>query len=86
MRSPTNIIRHEWIGLCVEVVDAQNIDLIGIQGEIVDETKNLFVIETNKGEKKILKKGVKFKIEVDNQKLIIDGDVLVGKSEDRIKK
>ena len=86
MRSPTNITRHEWIGLCVEVVDAQNKNLIGIKGEIVDETKNLFVIETSCGEKKILKKGVKFRIEVDNQKLIIDGDMLVGKSEDRIKK
>lgn len=86
MRSPTNITHHEWIGLCAEVVDAQNKNLIGIKGEIVDETKNLFVIETNDGEKKILKKGVKFRIEVDNQKLIIDGDVLVGKSEDRIKK
>ena len=86
MRSPTNILRHEFIGLCVVVVDAGKKNLIGIQGEIVDETKNTFIIETKKGEKKVLKRGTDFKICLQKTEIIINGDNLVGRPEDRIKK
>ncbi len=86
MRSPTNIARHEFIGLDVVVVDAQNKNLIGIEGEIVDETRNTFILETKQGEKKVLKKGTSFKVTLDTQEIIIKGDILVGRPEDRIKK
>ena len=86
MRSPTNIVRHELIGLDVVVVDAQNKNLIGIKGEIVDETKNALVIETAQGEKMVLKKGTDFQVSVNNQAIIIKGDILVGRPEDRIYK
>ena len=56
MRSPTNIARHELIGLDVVVVDAQNKNLIGIKGEIVDETKHSFMIQSKNDEKRVLKK------------------------------
>ena len=86
MRSPTNIVRHEFIGLDVVVVDANNKNLVGIKGEIVDETKNTFVIETVHGEKKVLKKGTSFQVRLEKQEIIIKGDILVGRPEDRIKK
>ena len=86
MRSPTNIVRHELIGLDVEVVDANNKNLVGIKGEIVDETKHTLVIETEHGEKRVLKKGANFQVKVQNQEVIIKGDILVGRPEDRIKK
>ncbi len=86
MRSPTNIVRHEFIGLDVVVVDAENKTLVGIKGEIVDETKNTFVIETEHGEKSVLKKGASFQVSIQNQEIIIKGDILVGRPEDRIKK
>ena len=86
MRSPTNIARHEIIGLEIVVVDANNKSLIGIQGEVVDETKQSFIIQTKNGEKRVLKKGTSFKLKVNNQALIIKGDILVARPEDRIKK
>jgi len=86
MRSPTNIARHEFIGLDVVVVDAKNKSLIGIQGEIVDETKQSFIILDEKSEKHVLKKGTSLKLKINNQELIIKGDILVGRPEDRIKK
>lgn len=86
MRSPTNIVRHELIGLGVVVVDANNKSLIGIEGEIVDETRNTFIIQTKSGEKSVLKKGTSFKLDLNDQKIIIKGDILVGRPEDRIKK
>ena len=86
MRSPTNIVKHELIGLFAVVVDANNKNLIGIEGEIVNETKNTLLIEMKHGEKKVLKKGTYFKIVVGNQEVIIKGEILVGRPEDRIKK
>ncbi len=86
MRSPTNIARHELIGLDVVVVDAQNKNLIGIKGEIVDETKHSFMIQSKNDEKRVLKKGTSFKLIINNQGIIIKGDILVGRPEDRIKK
>ncbi|MBS3170277.1 ribonuclease P protein component 1 [Candidatus Woesearchaeota archaeon] len=86
MRSSQNILQHELIGLHVVVIDARNKDLIGIEGNIVDETKNCLVVETNKGERKILKADANFKINIDEKNIIIEGKYLVGRPEDRIKK
>ena len=86
MRSPKNIVRHEWICLDVVVVDARNKNLIGIQGEIIDETKKTFIINTVQGEKKVLKIGASFKLFLHTQEIIVKGDIMVGRPEDRIKK
>ncbi len=53
----------DWIGKEIEVIDSRNRDYIGIKGKVIDETKNLLVIDTGKGIKKILKEGTKFKVE-----------------------
>tara|TARA_Y100000310_G_C20617742_1_gene781561 strand:- start:382 stop:642 length:261 start_codon:yes stop_codon:yes gene_type:complete len=86
MRKTTNILRHELIGLDVEVVGAKNDTLIGIKGVVVDETRNCLIIDTKEGEKKVLKKGVEIKIKMEGKEIIITGDFLVGKPEERIKK
>ncbi len=86
MRSPKNIVRHEMIGLIVKVIDASNSALIGIEGKIVDETRNTLVIETKQGEKTVLKAQVKLESVVGGEKVVIDGKSLVARSEDRIKK
>lgn len=45
MSKKGNIGQHELIGLDVEVVAASDGSLIGIQGTIVDETKNTFLLK-----------------------------------------
>ena len=59
MVTKTNILKHELIGLDVEVVDANNKSQIGLKGKVVDETRNTLIIKSQKGEKKILKKEMK---------------------------
>ena len=86
MVTKTNILKHELIGLEIEVVEANNESMLGLKGKVVDETRNTLVIETKDGEKKILKKNLKIKIEVSGEKIIITGTKLVGRPEDRIKK
>ncbi len=51
------------IGNKIKIVDAKNTSLKGIKGKVIDETKNLLVVETRKGIKKLLKEQIKFRIE-----------------------
>ena len=43
---PRNVIRHELIGLDVLVVHASNPTCRGITGQIIDETRNMLIINT----------------------------------------
>ena len=80
------LIRHELIGLKLEVVKSKNLSLVGIKGKIVDETKNTITIQTKDKMKKILKNQVVFNLKVGNKVFQVDGKVLVGRPEDRVKK
>ncbi len=79
-----NIVRHELIGLETEIVDSKNKDNLEISGEIIDETQKTFLLETLSGDKRVPKAGNKFKFE--KPSVVIDGNVLVARPEDRIKK
>ena len=53
MISSRNVLRHELIGLDVLVSGATNPEQRGLSGRIIDETRNLLVVETPKGIKRI---------------------------------
>lgn len=80
-----DIIRHELIGLEAEIVKAKNLSLIGIKGKIIDETRNTITIK-NKKMKKILKEQAIFNLKIENKIVQINGKLLVGRPEDRLKK
>lgn len=82
MRSAKNILRHELIGLGCVVVESQNKAQTGICGTIEDETMKTIVI----GGKRIFKKGSVFRIKLNNEKVDVEGDYLLSRPEDRIKK
>ena len=86
MRNAKNIIRHEIIGLECMVVGAENKSQTGLRGMIVNETMKTVDIETGTGIKKIPKAGSKFKIKLDNETIVLDGNFILGRPEDRIKK
>ena len=62
-------------------VKASNKNLT-IIGEVVDETRNMFTIKTEKGNKKIIKKNVT----LHTIEKTVQGDRFVGRPEERIKK
>jgi RNase P/RNase MRP subunit p29 len=67
------------IGYRVEVVKASNINYEGINGVVLDETRNTLVIKGLDGEVyRVIKRGAVFKVYRDGDKLIFDGDKLVG--------
>ena len=74
------MIRNEFIGKRIKVIDAKNPSNIGIEGFVIDETKSTFVVK-NKERKTIIKENVT--IEVDNK--IIEGKKLAKRPEERIK-
>ena len=86
MRTPENILMHEFIGLSCEVVASLNKSQNGISGSIVDETMKSIVIETAAGRKTVLKSGTIFRVSSGSWKADIDGSAIVSRSEDRIKK
>jgi ribonuclease P protein subunit POP4 len=72
----------EFIGAKIKIIDATNKSLVGIEGSIVDETKNSFRIKNSNNEEKIvLKKGAEFMIGT----AIIKGDEIIKRPEERIK-
>ncbi len=74
--------RDELIGKELKVVGSKNKSLMGMSGEVIDETKETIIVETAKGRKQLLKKGSIFTI---NEKTF-QGEKLVGRSEERLKK
>ncbi len=81
-----NLARDELIGLQVKIMDCSDPEWKGKQGQVIDETKNTFLIEINDTQKMIAKKTAIFEFKYKNNKIIIDGKKIQYRPEDRIKK
>ena len=87
MITPKNLIKHELIGLEVKIVKATNPTLKGRKGKVVDETYKMLVIDVGNKEIKVAKKDCVFRFTLPNKiKVEVDGKLLVGRPEERIKK
>ena len=87
MRVTPDIIREELIGLEAEVVASRHPGYVGIKGRIIDETRNMFVIEHG-GRRKMVPKAVcTFHFTFPDGTVVeVEGRLLVGRPEDRLKK
>lgn len=81
-----DISKAELIGLEAEVIDAKNRSNIGIKGKIIDETKNTVIIQEKETKKQLMKSQITLKIKLNQEFTKIQGDLLIGKPKDRIKK
>jgi len=87
MITKENILRHELIGLPVEVVRAANPAQTGIAGRVVDETRNMLIIDTPRGTKRIEKAHATFRLTVPGGTVVdVSGLALVSQPEKRIAK
>jgi len=85
MITPQNVLRHELIGMDILVSGAANPDQRGLSGRVIDETKNLLVIETQKGVRRIQKMHSIFRVRLQGGETVeIDGSVMVLAPEKRI--
>lgn len=94
-----NIVRHELIGLKTKVAASTDPSLEGVSGTVVDESYNMLVMEcrplpkrkakeaAKKRTKSVSKRDSVFIFALPNRvKVKIEGRLLVGRPEDRIKK
>lgn len=81
-----DLLKIEFIGLKIEVMNSKNHSLNGLKGVVVDETKNTLIIETDNGLKSLLKSQIHFGFKINETKYIIDGKKICFRPEERIKK
>ncbi|MCD6445631.1 ribonuclease P protein component 1 [Candidatus Bathyarchaeota archaeon] len=87
MKVTSNIVRYEFIGTEAKIVKSKNPSYIGISGKILDETKNTFTILHEGKRKKIVKDIAVFHFKFEDGTIVeVDGKILVGRPEDRLKK
>ena len=82
-----NLIRHELIGLHAEIGKSSDPTKTKINGIIINETLKTITIRTKNEEKQVQKKECKFIIKIPSgEQIEVDGILLYGRPEDRIKK
>jgi len=79
MQAGERIARGELIGREVEVYGTET------KGKIIDETKNMILIEVHDGKrKKAVKKNSIFIFKTEGKKVKIEGSIIASRPEDRI--
>jgi ribonuclease P protein subunit POP4 len=82
-----DIIRHEFIGTKGRIAKSSHADYVGIHGKIIDETKNTFKFFHKGKVKSVIKNSAVFNFQFSDGTIVeIEGTLLVGRSEDRLKK
>jgi len=82
-----DIIRHDFIGTEGKIARSPHADYIGIHGEVIEETKNTFTIMHKGKAKSVIKNSAVFNFKFsDGTTVEIDGKLLVGRPEDRLKR
>jgi ribonuclease P protein subunit POP4 len=82
-----DIIRYEFIGTEGKIAKSPHADYIGISGKVTDETKNTFTILHKGKAKNVIKNSAIFNFKFSDGTIVeIDGKLLVGRPEDRLKK
>jgi len=87
MKITPDIIRGELIGLDAKIAKSTNPSLVRLKGTISNETRNTIVLLHDGEEKSIVKDTSFFRFSLqDGTVMEIDGKILVGRPEDRVKK
>jgi ribonuclease P protein subunit POP4 len=87
MKVTPDFVQGEFIGLNAKVAKSSNSDVVRMSGKVVDETRNTFAILHDGKEKIIIKETSVFHFTLDDgTEVEVDGKLLVGRPEDRVKK
>ena len=87
MKITPAIIQGEFIGLYAKIAKNSNTSLVKIRGKVIDETRNTFVILRKDKQKIIPKDTSVFHFTTQDGTIVeIDGKLLLGRPEDRVKK
>ena len=84
MITPENITMHELIGLDTTIVQSNNEKIVGLSGKVIDETKSMLILNTEKGIKKIPKDKSHWKFSLENAEAVVAGNMLTKRPQERI--
>ena len=87
MKITPAVVQGEFIGLDAKIAKNSNPNLARMRGKVIDETRNTFVI-LHEGKQKIIPKDTSiFHFTMQDGTVVeIDGKLLLGRPEDRVKK
>ena len=87
MNVSLSIVQDEFIGLEANIVKCSNPAVVGLKGQVIDETRNTFTLSCNRHRKVVIKDTAVFDFTLSNGTVVkIDGKVMMGRPEDRLKK
>jgi ribonuclease P protein subunit POP4 len=82
-----DIMRYEFIGTEGKIAKSPHADYIGIHGKVINETKNTFTFMHEGKARNIIKDLAVFNFKFSDGTIVqIDGKILTGRPEDRLKK
>ena len=84
MITSENIKSHEIIGLHTTIIESSNLQLKGLNGIVVYETKNTFMLKTKNGLKTLPKLSNKWEFQINKSKIAVKGLIMRKKPQDRI--
>jgi ribonuclease P protein subunit POP4 len=87
MKITPDIIRYEFIGTQAKIAQSVHLGYIGLAGPVIAETKNTLTLIHQGQPKSVIKDLATFDFSFDDGTTVeVDGKLLVGRSEDRLKK
>ena len=85
--NPESLARHELIGLEVLIETSSNPSQIGLKAQVVDETRNTFLLETKAKVLRLAKRNTSLIFTLpDGQNVRVYGSILISEPENRISK
>ncbi len=84
MITAENITSHELIGLAVKIIESSNPQIVGLNGQIIDETKSMFTLNTKNGIKSIPKAKNSWRFTVNGSPVIVNGSNIQKRPFDRV--
>ena len=70
-----NLLRNSLVGYDIKVITHTDPSLIGLAGKLIDETRNMLILETDKIVK-IQKLGGRYQFILDDMKITINGRLI----------
>ena len=84
MITADTISRHEFIGLDTKIINSSNSQVVGLNGTIINETKSMFTLNTQKGMKMIPKLTNDWGFSIKGKNLIVKGTTITKRPHERI--
>jgi ribonuclease P protein subunit POP4 len=84
MITAETISRHEFIGLDTRVINSNNSQVVGLNGTIINETKSMFTINTEKGMKMIPKSTNDWEFTINGKNMTVKGSKITKRPFERI--